>query len=65
MARIIVMPDATHLGEGINGRILYAEHVAPEHLDDLHSSEQILKCLEDAVREKGAVHDHALNGQAT
>ena len=34
MARIIVMPDATHLKEGIRGTILYAEHVAPEHLDD-------------------------------
>jgi hypothetical protein len=51
MARIIVMPDATHLREGINGRILYAEKIAPEHLDDLCSSEQILERLEGAVRE--------------
>ena len=27
MARIIVMPDATHLKEGIRGTILYAEQV--------------------------------------
>jgi hypothetical protein len=54
MARIIVMPDATHLQEGIEGRILYAEHVTPEHLDDLRSSEQILDHLEGAVREEGA-----------
>jgi len=50
MARIIVMTDATHLKEGINGTILYAEHVEPEHLDDLYSSEQILERLEGAVR---------------
>jgi hypothetical protein len=50
MPRIIVMPDATHLKEGINGTILYAEQVAPEHLDDLISSEQILERLEGAVR---------------
>ena len=46
MARLIVMSDAKHLKEGINGTILYAEQVAPEHLDDLHSSEQILECLQ-------------------
>jgi hypothetical protein len=54
MARIIVMPDATHLNLGIRGTILYAEQVGPEHLDDLHSSEQILERLERAVREAGA-----------
>ena len=53
MARIIVMTDATHLKEGIDGTILYAEHVEPEHLDDLHSSEQILERLEGAVRSCG------------
>ena len=51
MARIIVMPNATYLQEGINGTILYTEQVAPEHLDDLCSSEQILEHLEEAVRE--------------
>jgi len=50
VARIIVMPDATHLKEGIDGTILYAEQVEPEHLDDLISSEQILERLEGAVR---------------
>jgi len=53
MARIIVMPDATHLELGIKGTILYAEQVRPEHLDDLRSSEQILERLERAVREGG------------
>ncbi len=62
MARIIVMPDAAHLKEGINGTILYAEHVAPEHLEDLLSSEQILERLEEAVREEGAVYADAVNG---
>jgi hypothetical protein len=56
MARIIVMPDATHLKQGIRGTILYAEEVGPETLDDLHSSEQILERLERAVRgEKATV----------
>jgi len=50
MARLIVMPNATHLNEGIEGTILYAEQVAPEHLDDLTSSEKILERLEGAVR---------------
>jgi hypothetical protein len=50
MARIIVMPDAKHLKEGVKGTILYAEEVTPEHLDDLHCSEQILERLEGAVR---------------
>ena len=54
MAQIIVMPDATHLHDGIKGTILYVEQVAPEHLDDLHSSEQILERLEGAVRGEGA-----------
>lgn len=54
MARIIVMADATHLQEGIRGRILYAEQVTPAHLDDLRSSEQILERLEGAVREEEA-----------
>jgi hypothetical protein len=53
MARIIVMPDATHLRFGIRGRILHAEQVGPEHLDDLRSSEEILERLERAVREGG------------
>ena len=55
MARVIVMPDATHLKQGVRGTILYAEQVRPEHLDDLVSSEQILERLERAVREGAAV----------
>jgi hypothetical protein len=54
VARIIVMPDAKHLREGIMGPILYAEQIAPEHLDSLPTSEQILERLEVAVREAGA-----------
>jgi len=50
MARIIVMPDATDLRQRIRGTVLYAAWVAPEHLDDLQSSEAILERLEGAVR---------------
>jgi hypothetical protein len=57
MARIIVMPDAKHLREGINGTILYAEQVGPEHLDDLLASEQILERLEGAVREDRPLYE--------
>ena len=64
MARIIVMPDAAHLKDGINGTILHAEHVAPEHLDDLHSSEQILERLEGAVRDDRLHAEHAANSAA-
>jgi hypothetical protein len=59
MARIIVMPDAKHLKEGIGGTILYAEEITPQHLDDLHSSEQILERLERAVREERAAVEPA------
>ena len=61
MARIIVMPDATHLKLGIRGTILYAEQVGPEHLDDQLSSEQILERLEGAVREEGRRYEHAVD----
>jgi len=64
MARIIVMPDASHLREGIKGRILYAEQIAPEHLDDLRSSEQILERLEGAVREGATLRTHAVHRPA-
>jgi hypothetical protein len=64
MARIIVMPDATHLKEGIRGTILYAEQVAPEHLDDLRSSELILERVEGAVREAGPPYERAVHGPA-
>jgi hypothetical protein len=62
MARIIVMPNAQHLAQGIRGTILYAEHVSPEHLDDLQSSEQILERLEGAVRAEAKLYEHAGNG---
>jgi hypothetical protein len=55
MARIIIMRDAEHLEEGIEGEILHAEQVAPEHLDDLIASEQILERLEGAVRQERAI----------
>jgi hypothetical protein len=55
MARIIVMPDARHLKDGIDGEILYAEQVAPAHLDDMVSSQQILERLEGAVRDERAI----------
>src|SRR5436190_20807642 len=52
MARIIVMPNAKHLKQGIRGKVLYAEEVSPAHLDDLQSSEQILERLEGPCAEK-------------
>ena len=60
MARIVVMPDATHLQEGINSTILYAEHVTPGHLDDLRCSEEILERVEGAVRGEGPRYEHAV-----
>jgi hypothetical protein len=65
MARIIVMPDATHLTLGIRGTILYAEQVGPQNLDDLHSSELILERLERAVREDAPLHEQAVSGMPT
>jgi hypothetical protein len=62
MARLIVMPDAKHLKQGIRGPILYAEQVSPEHLDDLRSSEQILERLEGAMCGEVTLYEHAGNG---
>jgi hypothetical protein len=58
MARIIVMPDASHLMLGIRGTVLHAEQVEPKHLEDLHSSEQFLKRLKGAVREAAPPGGH-------
>jgi hypothetical protein len=62
MARIIVMPDNTDLRHGIRGTVLYMARVAPEQLDDLQFSEQILERLEAAVRGNvaGAYEDTVL-----
>jgi hypothetical protein len=62
MARIIVMPDASDLKLGIRGTVLYIEQVKPEHLDDPHSSEQILERLETAVRGAGAPSSELRSG---
>jgi hypothetical protein len=67
MARIIVMPDADDLNDGISGTILYAQEVAPEELDDLYCSERILERLEGAVRDarpQSRPLEHAANGRA-
>jgi hypothetical protein len=62
MARIIVMPNARDLKQGIRGTVLYAEQVSPEHLDDPHSSEQILERLEGAVRGEVALYEPTGDG---
>jgi len=54
MARIIVMPDASHLELGIRGTILHAEQIEPRQLDDLPSFEQIMDRLETALRAGGS-----------
>ncbi len=54
MARIIVMPDASHLELGIRGTILHAEQVETRQLDDLPSFERLLERLETALRRGGS-----------
>jgi hypothetical protein len=55
MARVIVLPDAEHLAEGLSGRVLLAEHVDPVNLDDEHSSLQFIERIGWAIQDAEAL----------
>ena len=50
MARVIVMPNAANLEQGVSGRILLAERVDSRKLDDVRASLEFLERLERAIR---------------
>ncbi len=54
MPRVIVLPDADRLDEGVTTNLLLAERVDPIHLDDFETSQRFLDRLEWAVREATA-----------
>ncbi len=55
MARVIVLPDAEHLDEGLSGRALLAERVDPLHLGDEHSSLQFIERIGWAIQDAEAL----------
>ena len=55
MARVIVLPNAEHLDEGLSGPVLLAEHVDPVNLDDEHSSRQFIERVGWAIHDAEAL----------
>ena len=55
MARVIVLPNAGHLAEGLSGRVLLAEHVDSVNLDDEHSSLQFIERIGWAIQDAEAL----------
>lgn len=55
MARVIVLPDAEHLAEGLSGPVLLAERVDPVNLDDEHSSHQFIERIAWAIQDAEAI----------
>ena len=49
MARVIVLPNASNLEQGVAGRILLAEKLDPTKLEDVQASLEFLERLECAV----------------
>ena len=49
MARVIVMPNAANLAQGISGEVLLAERVDPTKLEDVQTSLEFLERLERAI----------------
>ena len=49
MARVIVMPNATKLEQGVSGRVLLAERVDSTQLEDVQASLEFLERLASAI----------------
>ena len=49
MARVIVMPNATNLEQGISGKVLLAERVDPTKLENVQTSLEFLERLVRAI----------------
>jgi len=55
MARVIVLPNAEYLAEGLSGTVLLAERVDPVSLDDEHSSLQFIERVACAIQDAEAM----------
>ena len=51
MARVIVLPNAVNLAEGLSGSLLLDERVDPAHLEDEHSSLQFIERVAWAIQD--------------
>ena len=51
MARVIVLPNAEHLAEGLSGPVLLDERVDPVSLEDEHSSLQFIERVACAIQD--------------
>jgi hypothetical protein len=51
MARVIVLPNAVNLAEGLSGSLLLDERVDPVHLEDEHSSLQFIERVAWAIQD--------------
>ena len=49
MARVIVMPNAANLEQGVSGRVLLAERVDSTKLEDVQASLEFLERLVGAI----------------
>ena len=49
MARVIVMPNAANLEQGVSGKVLLAERVDPTKLEDVQTSLEFLERLARAI----------------
>jgi len=55
MARVIVLPNAEHLAEGLSSQVLFAERVDPVNLNDEHSSLQVIERIGWAIQDAEAL----------
>ncbi len=51
MARVIVLPNAEHLVDGLSGRVLLDERVDPVSLENEHSSLQFIERVACAIQD--------------
>ena len=54
MARVVVLPNAENLAEGLSGPVLLAERVDPVSLEDEHTSLQFIERIACAIQEADA-----------
>jgi hypothetical protein len=54
MARVIVLPNAGHVAEGLVGSVLLNERVDPISLEDEHTSLQFIERVASAIQHADA-----------
>jgi hypothetical protein len=54
MARVIVLPNAEHVAQGLVGPVLLDERVDPVSLEDEHTSLQFIERVASAIQDADA-----------